>query len=168
MTSTNLVVCWSIIIKWVEQISWINSSILLDPVEKPRNGLKKVAIHLKMLSCLSACKLFTKHTGKKIPFLSFMHDLIASLLTCIPKLNRQVIREETASSHWTPFSSHKSHSGRRRKKKNEEMSCLCQRNIDSKWESYRSQQRSVGELQKSTPFLSWSICRPRLFYSLPY
>ena len=56
---------------------------------------KKVAIHLIMLGCLSACKVYCKHTGKSLPFLKFMHNVIAYLLTSSPKLNRQVLRDET-------------------------------------------------------------------------
>ena len=56
---------------------------------------KKVAIHLILLGCLSASKLYRKHSKEKVTFLNFIHDVIASLLTSSSKLNRPSIREET-------------------------------------------------------------------------
>ena len=64
-------------------------------VRKTYKWPKKVVIYLIMQGCLSASKLYNFKTRNKMPFLAFMHDVIARLLTSSPRLNRLALREET-------------------------------------------------------------------------
>ncbi|XP_064631644.1 piggyBac transposable element-derived protein 4-like [Lineus longissimus] len=82
---------------------------------------KKVAFHMIMQNCLSANKLYNLQQGKKTPFLNYLHDVVAMLLTSSPKLNKLVIREETVhrlTGRHFPVLRGFVPSGKRRKTKN--------------------------------------------------